>query len=590
MKPAPRPDGAIRLFRRTLLLGVIMISFVTGAANAVSMDVAYSHRAISPNDDGVQDFTELTVTVDGETAAVDSLFLGIYLSATQSPDPPDPADLLAWPAYDETTSGEFTLERIYDWFGRSGEGDPSDDLLPDGFYYLYVRAAVGADTLWLDPPLELELNSAGPSFHSLSLEPSNFFTPAQTGADSVLQVFFNSTDFDTLTDKASAEVYLDDDLEHVVATLQRDLAYHMLHEGVNRFRMLWDGKNEGGSITDGRYRIVIELEDDAGNPSSTASLFCNLDDQAPDMLVAVFGDSLETPALNFIIRSEDLPESLVMVATDRNGLLSCAAAFDSIETFTGRILPWSGFDETFFSFDIPEYWGTPEDTLSSHSIYFDGIDLAGNSSADLAGVTVVTIAFDDEAPPRPVWETGQTEYLQRVVLLNGRCEDFGVVVEISVDGELYATLPVDGEDRFRVVIDMENADYFPAAAHSNSWTAVGIDDAGNRSETSAELVVSYNPDPAIAIPGRLRGFLGEAIQINTDRDTNGIRIRVYGLDGELHRILDLNGQDRQFAIEWDLTDEGGRLLMDGLYILNIATSYADGETEIDRKVVAIVRD
>ncbi len=591
MKPAPRPQGAVLILAGSFLLAAALLPIGVLEAGAVAIiEVNSSPRAFSPNGDALQDSTHLTVKVDGETALVDSLFLGIYSDGVASPDP---AELLAWPiALEETASGEFELERSYDWFGRNGEDGPGDDLLPDGFYYLHVRVAVGVDTLWLDPPLELELNSAGPSFHSLSQEPADFFTPALEGADNILQVFFNSTDFDTLTDFASAMVYPDDDSVNEVATLQRDLSYYMLHEGINRFRMLWDGKDYGGSITDGRYRIVMEIGDNAGNPSSTTSQYCNLDDLAPSMLVAVFGDSLETPTLSFTIQPEALPDSLIIVATDRNGVLSCTAALDSAETFdqVGTLLPWSGFDQSFFSFTIPDYWGTAEDSTSNHKFYLDALDLAGISNLDLQNTSVVTIILDGDAPPQPIWETSQTEYLQRIVTLSGLCDEFGTMVEIQVDGEVYATFPTDGDKRFTIVVDMENSDYFPAAAHSNSWTAIGFDTAGNRSEPSTALVVSYNPDPAEAIPGRLRGLPGESIQINTDRDTRGIRIRVYGLDGELHRILDMIGLSRQFAVEWDLKDDEGRYLMDGLYILNLATTYADGEVEFDRKVVAIVRD
>jgi hypothetical protein len=594
MKPAPRPQGAVIILACTFLLAGALVSLTAADADAVAIIEADSDpRAFSPNGDGSQDSALLSVLVDGETALVDTLFLGIYGAATL---PPDPADLLAWPvSVGEEPSGDFELTRHYDWFGRAAGDTPADPLLPDGFYYLHAWAVADGDSVWLDQPFELELNTAGPSFHSLSLEPSGFFTPAQTDADNMLQVFFNSTDFDTLTDFGSARVFYDDlDVGTFieVAQLQRDLDYHLLHEGVNRFRLLWNGEDGGGVMRDGRYRIDIKIGDYAGNPSSTASLYSNLDDLPPELLVAVFGDSLETPTLNFTIRPEALPESLVVVATDRNGLLSCFAALDSAVTFdqTGRLLPWSGFEHSFFSFDIPDYWGSAEDSLNSHRFHFDAFDLAGNSNQDLTGATVVTINLDGDAPPQPIWETTQTEYLQRVVTLSGHCEDFGVMVEILVDGELYATFPTDGEFRFNAVVDMEDANFFPAAAHSNSWTAIGLDGAGNRSQPSTELVVSYSPDPAMAIPGRLRGLPGESIQINTDRETRGILIRVYGLDGELHRSLDLVGEGRQFAVEWDLKDDAGRFLLDGLYILNLATTYADGEVEFDRKVVAIVRD
>jgi hypothetical protein len=55
------------------------------------------------------------------------------------------------------------------------------------------------------------------------------------------------------------------------------------------------------------------------------------------------------------------------------------------------------------------------------------------------------------------------------------------------------------------------------------------------------------------------------------------------------RRLEATGGPRQFRIEWDLKDDEGSDLMGGLYVLNFCTTFATGEQEFERKVVAVVR-
>ena len=71
-----------------------------------------------------------------------------------------------------------------------------------------------------------------------------------------------------------------------------------------------------------------------------------------------------------------------------------------------------------------------------------------------------------------------------------------------------------------------------------------------------------------------------------------MKIRIYSVDGRLLRILETDNavDETDFYLPWDLNDEEGRPLMDGLYIVNIACTLKSGELTHERKVVAIVRD
>lgn len=576
------------------LLAVLILIVLPAIASALEFAPLTYIRAFSPNGDGLRDSTIIVVEVSDAAATVDSLFLGIYAEAAV---PPSPSALLAYPAPDSLTSegSDQLLRAYYTWWGRAGEDGPSDPLLDDGFYYIHALALAGEDSLWLQVPYQLELNTIAPTLYSLAMEPSEYFTPRQFGADTLLQVFFQSEEFDTLTDDARVRIFREDPDTGAwqdIGTILRDPDYFLIVDDVPRYRLLWNGEDNEGALADGRYRLDLTLSDEAWNQPATASLIINLDDSSPALTVVDFGGPLETGALNFTVRPDALPESLVVRGRDRNSVASCVAALDSTVIFDqeGRLLPESGFEEVFFSFQLPQTWGSPEDEETNHYLYLDGLDLAGNTNAGLGSATAVAIILDGEAPPQPYWDDEELHSLQRVFSLRGHCEELAVGVRVAVNGELFGEFATNVEYEFMAVVDLEDPAYFPAGPHTSTWTAQAVDEAGNQSPVSAALTVAYNPDPARSIPGRFRGGLGEAIQINTARDARGIRIRVYGLDGELLNILDMQGGPRQFEAEWDLSDAGGRALLDGLIILNIATTFADGEIDYEREVVAIVRD
>ena len=596
-----RERAAAALRRLTLL--AMLLALASGAAQALE---PFSNPSLdddfSPNGDGIQDSTRITIRVRGTDALPDSIFLGIYSSANV---PPAPGDLVAYPAHISETIGNLSpteIERRYLWWGRSGADGEADPVLPDDFYYLHLWAREGADTLWLDPPTRVQINTEAPSFHSVDMQPSPFFTPLQSGADTLLYVYFNSENFDTLTDRASAQIYYQGQTGLVyMQSIERDFDYFHLVEGVGRFRLAWNGSRESGDAPlDGLHRIDLTLEDDAGNPSTTAQLVIDMDIQEPAIELHQLGEFIDLGTDVVEINSEAMAESLVVRITDRNGVADCQAVgmIDTVttETLVGRRLDSSGFEEAFYSFQFPEAWSSQPDTLSYIRLEVDGLDQSGNWGHDIGDLVPLVINFDNEAPDAPTWVTTQTVYIQRGFLLTGKAEK-ELEVEVLVNGERY--FPVDADDEFftassttgefMAAVDLEDTRYFPAESHTSKWIAQARDKAGNLSPMSEELVIQYHPEPIRILAGRFRGDGSDTIQYNTAEDVRSIRIRVYGLDGELHRILDLEGGPRQFFHEWDLRDSAGRRLMDGLYIFNIATTSDDGEVEYEREVVAIAR-
>ena len=538
-------------------------------------------RAFSPNGDASRDSCRIQFTAEGQSAPLDLIQLGIYADTAV---PPSPASLLAAPAADSVITSGLRSHAYYTWHGRAGDDSAGQPLLEDGFYYLHVLVREDPDSLWLAPPIQLELNTAGPTLAALALEPSFYFTPLQSGADTLLQVLFYSTDFDTLTDEARATVSRQGEggLWTPIAQLERDPRYFNPDNGLGGFRLLWNGRDGEGAIVDGNYRLDLRVEDDAGNPSVDGLLACNLDAKAPAFTLVDFGGPVEG-GVNFTLQSDSLPDSLVIKLTDRNGVASCAGALDSTAVFdqVGRLLPQSVAGEHYYAFDLPVSWGGAGDPLSTHHFYLDGGDLAGNLRSDLSSPVNISITLDDVAPPVPSLDPIPSDYIQPVVTLRGGCSEFAVTIELAQDDAVFASTVTDINGRFMMPV--------PLSPGSHIWTATSVDGAGNRSAPSAGLTLVYSPGPAQRIPGRLRGGGDEPFQINTHAPARAVILRFYSLEGELLRRLDAQGGPLQFSANWDLKDAGGRAIMDGLCVLTLEIDYLSGERDLERKVVAIVR-
>ncbi len=544
-------------------------------------------RAFSPNGDGSRDSCRIQFSAEGQSLPLDLIQLGIYADAAV---PPGPASLLAAPAPDSVNTSGLLSRAYYTWHGRGGDDSAGQPLLPDGFYYLHIMLQEGSDPnqranfLWLNPPIQLELNTAGPSLAALALEPSFYFTPLQSDADTLLQLLFYSTDFDTLTDEARATVSRQGEggLWTPIAQIERDPRYFNPNDGLGGFRLLWNGRDGEGAIVDGSYRLALRVDDDAGNPGADGLLACNLDAKAPAFTLVDFGGPVEG-GVNFTLQSDSLPDSLVVKLTDRNGVASCVGALDSTAVFdqVGRLLPESVAGEHYYAFDLPAGWGGAGDPLSTHHFYLDGADLAGNLRSDLNSPINISITLDDLAPPVPSLDPMPSEHIQPVVTLRGSCSEFAVTIELAEDGAVRASTVTDINGRFMMPV--------PLNPGSHVWTASSVDGAGNRSAPSTGLTLVYSPGPAQRIPGRLRGGGDEPFQINTHAPARAVILRFYSLEGELLRRLDAQGGPLQFSANWDLKDAGGRAIMDGLCVLTLEIDYLSGERDLERKVVAVVR-
>ena len=565
-------SASLRCPLLTLLAGLSLLG-ASSPINALEIRNISNTRAFSPNGDGVLDLAQIQLTIDGEGSAIDYLLVGLGADAT----PPDsPADLLR--SLLEDLSGAETLVNVaLSWDGLDDLAAP----LADGFYYLHALAVAGTDSARIAPPVQIELNSAGPTLHSVAIQ-SSPFTPRIAGADSVVQFFFHSADFDSLTDFASAGVFLLDPEgagETQIAQLARDRNFSIpVEPGILRHRLLWNGRGGDGTRVDGDYRVALRVGDSAGNQEDTAEYSLDMDTVSPSLTVAEFGQ--ESGGVVFDFTPAALPDTLVVRALDRNGISQCMAGFGADTEFStpGILHPDSSPDSILYLFLIPAEWTAD----STYQVKLDAVDGVGNRRSLLSAAVTVRVTVDGTPPPAPVWESGGGTRIQRLVELAGTCDEFGVRVQLYEDGAPIIAVTVDINSSFKTFVVLSEG--------SHVWTAIAEDGAGNRSPASEGLTMIYRPGAAISLPGRLRGAANEAILVNVAEDAAAVVLRAYSLEGALLRVLEAEGGPREFSFDWDLRDADGRHLMDGLYVLNLCTTFAAGGMDCERKVVAVVRD
>ncbi len=555
------------------LVFLILLGMFASSAGALELRNVLWDRAFSPNGDEVQDEMSLSFTVSSEEG---DLTLIRALVATSSTVPPPEEDWVEVIVEMDSDLGQFqSIETAWDGL------DDGESPYPDGFYFLHIIASTDAESYWMDPAGEVEINTIAPSFLSLAVEPQPF-TPLLAGADTLQQIYFTSADFDTITDSATLEILAYSESAgqwYTVNQLARDEGFAQdLGYGV-RYRILWDGSDTLGNRNDGMFPGILTIEDDAGN-SSQAQLTLDMDILAPTLEVLDPEIWVEQDR-GFYFNSESLPDSLRIRASDRSGLDSCIVAWGVDAPFDTLGIALGSGDPEFedYLFMVPEHWSAD----STYFIYLDAKDQNGHWLSEIGeSPEEIRVDIDNLPPETPMWRTQGGDRIQAYEQI------YGSVFEDDQEIHLYR----NGGD---VAIDTTTAegvlDFFffvDLAQGEQSFTLRTFDLARNPSGLSEELIIIYHPGAAINVPGRFRGDEGETIQINTPSAADRVELRFFSLDGALLRVLEATGGPDEWAADWNLLDDKGRELAPGLLALVIRSYLKSGELLVDRKVVALV--
>ncbi|MCP4548310.1 MAG: hypothetical protein GY835_17755 [bacterium] len=570
--------------KRLTPICLTILILMSGSALAIDFSGTTHDSAFSPNGDSSQDSCSIEIDIAGEGEDLVSVYAGIYSVSDQEPDV---AFLIRTLLDLELATPNGSYHSSLTWDGKDG----SDALQPEGVYYLQMHAATADTDLWRQTATTIFINNAGPTIESQAIEPGFNFNPTNTDPPNQMQIFFDSYDFDVATDFARAEIEKLDSTSGSYSAfemIERDVAYLSSAGGVPRYRFVWDGGLlSQGAIVDGLYRATITIGDYAGNPDDVAApLGISMDTTPPVLKVAELGpaDVLSPPTI--YIHPDDIPDSIIVTPIDQSSVAACSLGFvaDTLFSVAGTPCAWGDGEEPAFSFPLPAAeWVAYGDSV--YQLFFNGEDVSGNSNRQNRSVLRAVISVDGTPPPDPAWLTTSSERVQPWLLLEGTCEEADATVIITSEGEELGTAPVNVYSEWVFMTSLDEG--------SQTLTAQAIDKAGNLSPGAPSITLTYSAGPVMRIPGRFYGGRDEDIYINTSETMRELIIRVYTLDGVLVRILDFNPQSLsvpEYRINWDLTDEEGNRLMDGLYIMNIAMTDNSGTRTFERKVVAIVRD
>ena len=182
-------------------------------------------------------------------------------------------------------------------------------------------------------------------------------------------------------------------------------------------------------------------------------------------------------------------------------------------------------------------------------------------------VTALTVDFDSLDPLRPVLHAPPAVVRTPVITLSGEAEE-SVIVHILREQTVIDTFTVDAAGRFSGEVELVPGE--------NTFTAEGVDRAGNVSKPSPPVQVFFVEGDLFRAPGRFAP--GDEFFVGLHEAAARVTVRVFNLEGVEVARLD-GGAGDLFHISWDGRDAGGNLLSSGPYLAVVDVDRTDGGRE-----------
>ena len=517
-----------RLLCMVLLFACCLLP--AGGLRAQIIDfIVIDFPSISPNGDGVQDSSAVTVTL--QSAA---LHLVVTLEDTVSATVID--TLL-----DITDPAAQSYGTV--WNGTDSLGAH----LPEGGYRLsfFVTDGIESEEYYRT----VIIDTTTPMIALDRIEPG-VYTPDIEGTSEEVSIYFYLSD---LGAPDSVEIQLTDPQDLVI-----DLFIDDPVNGLNS--VSWTGSS--GSV-DGLYELSLRVYDEAGNESGETG-FINVDTKDPDI---VFIDPL--PEL-----VNEVPLMQEGYCTDRNGIEEPLLVWNGSDPFPPGSSYWQA-DTLHWSFDL-------RDSVLSGGGYVEQTCTLQVLCSDLLGhdgeeKMVFTIDLTPPSPPvlrpptSPVRAPGYD-------VVGTSSDGDAVTVYRAAGGDTVSATESLTLEIFSVPIELLLGD--------NIIWAVALDEAGNESGPSNKITVVYDDAAGIYYPEAFRG--PDSFEIMTDVEAIGVEIKIYTLTGEEVVTLFETGPATRFEIEWSLRNGDGDEVRNGAYLVVIEVEYPSG-TRVDKNFIAVVR-
>ncbi len=499
------------------------------------------HPSISPNGDGVQDFSLIFIGLleqcDTLSATVEDPNRGDTLNTLLFLRGPLPGD------YNAVWNGEDSLGA----------------LLPEGTYLFHLMAVHTDTTEHHYRALVVDITT--PEVVLERIEPG-LFAPGAPGMPDSVTVYFSVFDFEE-NDVLGITVT---DPEGTVETVPHRVT------GNGSYKIKWSTVEDA---PDGFYRVRLHAFDEAGN-SSEANGQIYVDNRGPDI---GFLDSI--PEF-----TSEIPKEITGYCFDQSGIDGEPAfAWNNGEPFSADTT-FMRSDTLFWGLDSLTIYDNVTDDIGSikeikHSVKVTCADIFGHQSS-----AVLSFTLDLTPPDPPVLTVSSDLVYEPEVGVQGEVTEHTRLEEVLIyrvhDGDTLIFTEEIIASTFQLIVE-------PLGLGDNFIYGVSVDKSGMRSERSRGWQVVFRQLNAY-YPEVFTGSAGtDFFEFRLSENAQKVDIQIYTVNGEHVRSLNEQGPKRLFKLEWDLTNDEGDGVRNGPYLVYISIYYSN-TTTTQKSFIAVVRE
>lgn len=521
--------------RLLLALSCAILSVGTStltSAVPIIKNVDPDHSSISPNGDGDSD--SMIIYYDLADTA-----MSVYLLITEA-DSITTVDSLVT-GIPQGPSGTHSAT----WDGTFGNGVP----VPEGDYFIFLRAANAQTSDSIYVPISVDIT---PPQVIVTDHFPNPFAPGSPDPEQPNQmtIKYDASDAPP-SDGIDVWVVIVSPVGTVVDTLLPVTGF----PSNGSYTETWDGAS---AAIDGTHQVRITARDPAANVDVVYSAF-NADLDAPDLEVTDPDD-----AMSF----QTVPDSLFGWAWDRSGIDSLFVRysggkenFEAIQSTTLKM------DTLFFAVQL-------SDTVVEQRMYSLGFRAVDNVGRDK--VTLFQITLDSTPPATPILDQPASPTRNPTVIIGGTVDPGAETMSIIRNGiqvdSIFPNLPVAPQFPYELTL----------VPGENRVRALAIDKAGNKSDLSNEIIVTFDSSPGLVIGQPFRP--DDSFQLNLAKPASSVTVRVYDMGGLLVESLHQPASGTSLAIPWNGLNGDREIVKKGPLVAVAQIRYQSGETEVFREI------
>lgn len=499
-------------------------------AGPIIDNVQIDHFHISPNSDGITDSMTITYAL-GDTAT-SVFFLILQKDSTTAID-----TLVAGVPHPAGTS-----TAVWDGTDFNGSLVPEDNYL----VFLKTQNTSASDSTYRVVAVDVTT----PSVTITGLFPNPFAPGSPAVGHSKLTIEYDLDDPAPST-TLTVRVRIHNPTGSAIATLFSDTTQASTSTAV----ATWKG-TEGGS-TEGTYQVKIDATDRAGNSTLVYSSF-EVDRVGPKV---TFTDP--QPGGRFAV----VPDSLYGWTRDSNGIGQLDVRYAAANPYLPVTNQFVVGDTVFFAVPLADSITTE----GQHTIQFRAVNLTLRETVEPFGITL-----DTTAPTTPILVQPQSPTKFPVIQLNGTVPSGTEYVRILRGG---------------AVID--SVFHVPPAAHAfpydltlvvgiNRITASAVDNTGNASPPSNEVVIIFENVPGLTIDQPFKP--DDMFKVNLSRTASSTTVHIYDLGGQLVNALYSSTQSNIIEVPWEGTNGNFETVKRGPLVAVAVVEYVDGGSETFREI------